>query len=52
MDYYETDFLTPDEEFELRYADEMEVLHEMEQDGLLLFSNWSFISSRSFIQTD
>lgn len=39
MDYYETDFLTPDEEFELRYADEMEVLHEMEQDGLLLFSN-------------
>lgn len=41
MDYceYETDFLSADEEFELRYADEMEVLHEMQQDGL------SFLSS-------
>lgn len=50
MDYYETDYLNPDEEFELRYADDMEALHEMEQDGLF-FSHLKVIST-SLIHSD
>ncbi len=41
---YETDFLDPYEEFEMRYAEEMELLREMEEDGknLHIYSNFKY----------